>query len=65
MFLILLLPTRVDEMESLLWQERGKSKKYLRLLTQLVDEEDLEVLLADEEQKPAEEEAAFEFQKKM
>lgn len=51
-------------MESLLWQERGKSKKYLRLLTQLVDEEDLEVLLADDEQKPAEEEAAFEFQKK-
>jgi hypothetical protein len=60
---------RVDEMETLLWQERAKTKKYLRLLTQLVDQEDLEVLLADDEGSvpPAglvATEAEFEFQKK-
>ncbi len=41
---------RVDQMESLLWAERSKSKKYLKLLSQLVDKEDLEVLLAEEEE---------------
>lgn len=44
---------RVDQMEQLLWQERGKSKKYMKLLTQLVEKEDLDVLLAegDDEEK--------------
>lgn len=59
---------RVDEMETLLWQERAKTKKYLRLLTQLVDQEDLEVLLADDEAAAPSaglvaSEAEFEFQK--
>ena len=40
--------TRVDQMENLLWVERGKTKKYLQLLSQLVDKEDLEVLLEEE-----------------
>jgi hypothetical protein len=41
--------SRVDQMETLLWQERGKSKKYLALLKELVDAEDLDVLLQDDE----------------
>lgn len=40
--------TRVDHMESLLWIERGKSKKYLDLLKELVEQDDLAVLLRDE-----------------
>lgn len=40
---------RVDQLESALWLERGKSAKFLALLKQLVDEEDLEVLLLDED----------------
>ncbi len=39
---------RVDQMETLLWNERGKTKKYLQLLTQLVDKDDLEVLLDED-----------------
>ncbi len=39
---------RVHQMETLLWNERGKTKKYLQLLTQLVDKDDLEVLLDEE-----------------
>jgi hypothetical protein len=39
---------RVDHMEGLLWAERAKTKKYLQLLTQLVDKDDLEVLLDED-----------------
>lgn len=58
---------RVDQMENLLWLERGKSKKYLKLLTELVEQDDLEVLLADEKSESAEppsQEAEFKFQAK-
>jgi N12 class adenine-specific DNA methylase len=40
---------RVDQMETLLWTERAKSKKYLKLLCQLVDKEDLDVLLSEDD----------------
>jgi hypothetical protein len=39
---------RVDHMESLLHAERAKSKKYLKLLMELVEKDDLDVLLADD-----------------